>query len=135
MRTVVKIHLLVWLAVVTAGCSSESKLAEEFYFPQGTTTQIKVDIETKYPNSGLYFHLTEALERPSGFRKIVGIELVDGDGGIYRPEEIRDINGKGKLIVAVCDNIPRNTRIRLVKITAYENLQGEKIKWWSGGLK
>lgn len=127
--------LLPVLLLVPAGCTSESRLAAEFYFPQGTTTRIKVDIETKYRNSGLYFHLTEALERPHGFGRIVDVELIAEDGTTYRPQEIRDVNGQGKLIMAVCDNIPRGTPIRRVNITAHENLRGEKIKWWSGAWK
>jgi|GEM_PF-5125648 len=120
------------LGLLFAGCSSERKLAGDFYLPQGTTTSIKVDIETKYPDNSLYFHLTEPLEKTTEFSRIVGIELMDSNGTVYRAEDIRDMKGQGKLIVAVCSGIPRGTRIELIRITAYANLHGEKINWWSG---
>lgn len=127
-------HLLL-LCLLLAGCSSEQKLAGDFYLPVGTTTSIKVDLETKYPDSSLYFHLTKPLKKTTEFSRIVGVELVDSKGATYRADDIRDINGLGKLIVAVCSGIPRGTRIVLIRITAYEDLRGEKINWWSGSMK
>lgn len=127
-------HLLLF-CLLLAGCSSEQRLAGDFYLPQGTTTSIKVDLETKYPDNSLYFHLTKPLDKANGFSRIVGVELIDSNGRTYRADDIRDMNGQGKLIVAVCSGIPPGTRIGLIRITAYEELRGEKINWWSGTME
>jgi hypothetical protein len=134
MQSAIRQLLPPWLllCLLLAGCSDERRLAGDFYLPQGTTTSVKVDIETKYPDSSLYFHLTEPLEKTTEFSRIVGVELIDSNGTVYRADDIRDLKGQGKLIVAVCSGIPRGTRIGLIRITAYTNLRGEKINWWSG---
>lgn len=64
----------------------------------------------------------------------LSITLTDVNGKTYKPEKIWDINGSRKDIIAVCNNIPRGTRITNIKIVALNNLKVLKIRWWNGKL-
>jgi len=61
--------------------------------------------------------------------------LIDNVGKSHRPENIQDINGSKRDIVASYNNLPRGLDIQVIKLVALKDLEGSKIRWWSGKLK
>lgn len=138
--------LKIWVPVLSAlivfclllpGCSQETSLVDDFHVPEGESLYLQTHISVAYPDSGLYFSLSEipASKQDRDFSSFLNVEFYDNQGHVFRPERIWDINGQRRDIVAFCNNIPQGTRIKQVKIEALRDLKGTRIRWWSGRLK
>jgi hypothetical protein len=133
--TIASVLLICLLAL--PGCSSETSIAGNFLLPKGTHINLQTDIKVAYAHSGLYFDLSGIPEtkKDRDFTDFISLELIDEKGKSYRPRKIWDINGNRRNIVAFCDNIPKGTNIKMVSIVALQDLDGSKIRWWTGNLK
>jgi len=125
------------IAFLLSGCSEEVLLASRFELPQGSQVSYRTDIAVSYPHSGLYFELSgiPTSKKDRDFSDFINITFVAENGQTYKPEEIVDINGQRRDIVAYCNNIAEGTRIKQVRIKALQKIQGNKIRWWTGHLK
>ena len=140
MSTTIKItafSTLLTLFLTLSGCSDETSLTGDFLIPKGSTKSFQTDVRVSYDHSGLYFSLTEipATKKDRNFSEFLSIELLDDKGQLFTPEKIWDINGQRRDVVAYCNNIPKGTRIKQIKIKALKKIQGNKIRWWTGDLK
>jgi hypothetical protein len=68
------------------------------------------------------------------FSDFISAELINDKGEIIHPNKIWDINGQKRDVVAFCNNIPKRTHIKQIRIEALQELKGNKIRWWSGSL-
>jgi len=125
------------MVLILFGCSEEVTLASDYYLSQGAQVIYSTDISVSYTHSGLYFELSgvSTSKKDRDFSDFINIILVDENGRTHKPEKIMDINGQRRDIIAYCNNIPKGTRIKQVKIKALRKLQGNKIRWWTGVLK
>jgi hypothetical protein len=123
--------------LILLGCSQEATLSEEFHTYKGSHLDFQTDMSVANPHSGLYFTLSEvpATKGDRDFSDFLSVELLNERGQLFRPEKIWDINGQRRDIVASFNNIPQGTQIKHVRILALQELQGDKIRWWSGTLK
>ena len=123
--------------ILLSSCSSETLVTEEFQLPAGASINIRTDLQPKYRDSGLYFSLREipAIKKDRDFTDFISLQLIDEKGVAYRPENIWDINGSKKDIVASFSSLPKGAHIKNIKITALQDLEGSKIRWWTGKLK
>lgn len=122
---------------VLPGCSNEVKIADNFQLPKGADVNIQTDLHATHSHSGLYFTLRGVPEakKDRDFTDYIRLELFDEKGKSFRPQKIWDINGNRRNIKAICDNIPKGTHIKMIRIVALQNLKGSKIRWWTGELK
>jgi hypothetical protein len=127
---------LMGLCVVLYGCSRETQLAAAFHFPTGSTFSFQTNVSVAYAHSGLYFSLSDipVAKNDRDFSDFISIELINDKGEIIHPEKIWDINGQKRDVVAFCNNIPKRTHIKQIRIEALQELKGNKIRWWSGSL-
>ena len=131
--------ILTCLTIVSTflGCSEEVSLTSTFELLQGDQVTYNTDISVSYTHSGLYFELSgiPTSKKDRDFSDFIDITFVAENGQTYKPEEIVDINGQRRDIIAYCNNIAEGTRINQVKIKALQKIQGDKIRWWTGNLK
>ena len=125
------------IASTLLGCSEEVSLTSHFELLQGDQVTYNTDFSVSYTHSGLYFELSEvpSSKKDRDFSDFIKIILIAENGQTHIPEKTMDINGQRRDIVAYCNNIPKGTRIKQVKTKALQELQGNKIRWWTGHLK
>lgn len=125
------------IASLLLGCSEEVLLTSHFELLQGVQFTYNTDIAASYTHSGLYFELSDipTAKKDRDFSDFINITFVAENGQTYKPDEIVDINGQRRDIVAYCNNIAKGTRIKQVRIKALRTIQGNKIRWWTGHLK
>ncbi|MFC1813933.1 hypothetical protein ACFL03_14710 [Thermodesulfobacteriota bacterium] len=123
--------LLVW------GCSSETPIATNFILNNGSEITFHHKISTSYPDKELIFELSGIPEtkKDRDFSDYMDITLTDVNGETYKPEKTWDVNGSRRDIIAICNNIPRGTKITTIKIVALNNLKVLKVRWWNGKLQ
>jgi len=64
----------------------------------------------------------------------MSITLTDLNGKTYTPKNIWDVNGSRRDVIAICNNIPRGTKITNIRVVALQDLKVSKIRWWNGKL-
>ena len=129
-------YLIISCILLVLGCSSNTPIATDLILSKGSEITFYNKIGTSYPDKELIFELNGIPETKEDrdFSDYMNITLTDVNGKTYKPEKIWDINGSRRDIVAVCNNIPRGTRITTIKIVALNNLKVLKIRWWNGKL-
>ena len=122
--------LLLW------GCSSETPIATNFTLSKGSEITFHHEISTYYPDKELIFELNGIPEtkKDRDFSDYLNVSLTDVNGKTYKPEKIWDVSGSRRDIIATCANIPKNTKIKTIKIVALEDLNVSRIRWWNGKL-
>ena len=120
-----------------SSCSSETQIAGQFLLSAGENLTIQTDIKPKYSYGGIYFTLTGIPDSKvdRDYRDFIRLELIDEQNRLYYPEKIWDINGGKRDIVASFYNLPSRIRIKIIKVYAIRDLNGSKIRWWTGELK
>lgn len=123
--------------IFISGCSSSTHVADEFQLLAGKSIKIHVEIQSKFTDSGLYFTLRDIpiTKKDRDFTDFIDLELLDEQGKSYRPEKIWDINGSKRDIVASFHELPKNTYIKTIKITALQDLDVTNLRWWTGKFK
>lgn len=118
------------------GCSEDTPIATTFFLPKGSEITLQDELSTWYSDKELIFELTEIPEskKDRDFSDYISVTLTDSSGKKHKPEKIWDINGFRRDIIAVCNNIPKGSKITSVKIVALKDLKGTKIRWWNGKL-
>ena len=122
--------LLLW------GCSSDTPIASNLVLNKGFEITFHHKISTSYPDKELIFEVNDipASKKDRDFSDHISVTLTDINGKTYTPEKIWDINGSRKDIIAICNNIPKDTDIETVKVVALKDLKVSKIRWWNGKL-
>ena len=133
------VFMFVLLSIFFAltGCSNETPIAGNFQLTEGSSINFQTDVKVTYAHSGLYFDLADipTTKNDRDFSDFLKVELLDDKNKSFQPEKVWDINGQKRNIVAFCNNIPEGTVITKIKIVALQDLQGTKIRWWTGSLK
>ena len=132
------LSICIAFCLILSGCSQESSLAGDFHIPEGSNLDFQTDMKvTNTSYSGLYFTLSGIPAAKGGrdFSDFLSVELRDDHGQVFRPEKIWDVNGQRRDIVVSFNDLPKGTHIKHVRIIALQELQGHKIRWWSGTLK
>ena len=134
MKTFLAITLI--SCILIGGCSKDTPIATTFSLPKGSEITLQDELSTSHSDKELIFELTEIPEskKDRDFSDHISVTLTDASGKTYKPEKIWDINGFRRDIIAVCNNIPKGTKITSVKIVALKDLKGTKIRWWNGKL-
>ena len=128
--------LIICCILLVCGCSSNTPIATNFILNKGSEITFHPKISTSYPDKELIFELYGIPEtkKHRDFSDYMSITLTDLNGKTYTPEKIWDINGSRRDIIAICNNIPRGTKITTIKIVALQDLKVSKIRWWNGRL-
>jgi hypothetical protein len=136
MKSTIKTMVLAVLAILY-GCSNETPMTGAFKLPAGASITFVTQFQSTDSDSGVYFALSGIPETRTNrdYTDYMSLELIDDVGKSHRPENIRDINGSRRDIVASCNNLPRGLDIQAIKLVALKDLEGSKIRLWSGKLK
>jgi hypothetical protein len=128
---------LLMFCLTLQGCSQEVPLAGDFQIPKGSSLYFQTQMSSTSTHSGVYFSLSDipVTKKDRDFSDFLSVELFDDKGQVFRPEKVWDVNGGRRDIVATFNSIPRGTQIKQVRVLAFQELQGDKIRWWSGNLK
>jgi hypothetical protein len=134
MKTLFTITLISCFLI--GGCSKDTPVATNFFLPKGSEITLQDELSTSHSDKELIFELTDIPEskKDRDFSDYISIILTDASGKTYKPEKIWDINGFRRDVIAVCNNIPRGTKITSIKVVALKDLKGTKIRWWTGKL-
>lgn len=122
--------------LILGGCSKDTPIATTFNLPKGAEITLQSELGTSHPDKELIFELTGIPDskKDRDFSDYLSVTLTDASGKTYRSEKIWDINGSRREIIAICNNIPKGTKIISVQIVALKDLKGSEIRWWNGKL-
>lgn len=137
MTTKKRLFIIIFIyCLIVSGCSKDTPIATTFNLPKGSEITLQSALSTLHPDKELIFELSGIpnSKNDRDFSDYLSVTLTDVSGKTYRPEKIQDINGSRRDIIAICNNIPKGTKIISVQIIALQDLKGTGIRWWNGKL-
>jgi hypothetical protein len=128
--------LLIIFILLLWGCSTNTPIATNFILNKGFEITFHNQFSTSYPDKELIFELNNIPDskKDRDFSDYISVTLTDINGKTYTPEKIWDVNGSRMDIIAICNNIPKSTKIITIKIVALKDFKVSEIRWWNGKL-